>query len=221
MGKFIKDVVDLVEFLAGKNIATKQPPEKIDLVLYEISCSLFNGYIDHYAKTQKIARELEPFLRVKDLTLIGGKVDLPEDFQLLRYYEIDGADQCDFVLDPFWSKRKRSRVRPPSLRRPIARVEEQGTEPQSFAFEVFVGTETPAPATTRIYYFKTVNKPKYGYDPVGTRYVYNESTTIDLEWGQLLFPEIKLKALNSLGINLREQEVTQYTEMMKREEGLK
>jgi hypothetical protein len=43
--------------------------------------------------------------------------------------------------------------------------------------------------------------------------VYNANTSTQLEWGQEWVTPILLKALSSIGINLRDAEVQQYAEM--------
>lgn len=214
---FIQDFHELVEFLAGKNIATKYAPEKVDMVLYEVSLSLFNSYYDHFAKTQKISRFLKPFLRKVTQDVTDGNAPIPGDFEHCRKLTLESGTRVELIEDPFWEKRAVRKLGGVSLTRPIARIEDLGGDEPETSFQVL-------PATINklvVYYFKKVNKPKYGYTQSGTRYVFDEDSSVDIEWSTLLFPELKAKTLSGLGINLREAEIIQYSEMLKREEGFK
>jgi len=122
MAKFIKDVHDLVNFLAGKSIATQQPPERIDAVLYEVVLDLFNTYYDHYVKTQKIDDYLLPFKRTAIITVIFHYGILPPDYQHARGLTTMGRRNIDIVPDKFWYGRFNSKVAPPSETNPIARI---------------------------------------------------------------------------------------------------
>lgn len=218
MAKFIKDINDLVEFLAGKNIATKYAPEKIDLKLYEVSLSLFNSYYDHYAKTQKVSRFLMPFLRKKEQDVTAGRCPVPGDFEFNRRLTLHDGTRVELIEDHFWDKRAERKLGGPSLIRPIARIEDLGGDDPELSFEILPETGIDKLV---IFYFKTPIRPKYAYTKPGTRYIYDDGNSIDVEWSHLLFPELMLKTLNGLGINLREQQVIQYTEQMKQQEGMK
>lgn len=226
MAKFVKDIVDLVEFLAGKNIATKYPPEKISLALYEVSLSLFVEYLDHYGKTQKINRFLMPFLKQEQLTLTSGKVDIPTDFEHVRYVDLP-ADQANstgdiyktgqevkVIEDGFWNGRVTRALNGPD-RTPIMRFEDDGTG------DINIQVLPVSIAKINLYYFKKVIRPVYAYTSSGTRYIYDDANSVDVEWSPQLFPQLRLKTLESLGINLREQQVIQYTELLKAQEGNK
>lgn len=218
MAKFVQDIHDLAEFLAGKNIATKYAPEKIDLKLYEVSLDLFTSYYDHYAKTQKISRFLMPFIRKVEQDVTGGRTPVPGDFEFNRRLTLhDDKTRVELIEDHFWDKRVNRKLGGPSLTRPIARIEDIGGDEPELSFEVVPSTIDKL----IIYYFKKVNKPKYAYTKSGTRYVYDDGASVDVEWSHLLFPELMTKTLNGLGINLREQQVIQYTEQMRQQQGMK
>ena len=68
--------------------------------------------------------------------------------------------------------------------------------------------------TGTLYYMKRPIKPVYGYDIVGGRQiVYNPSTSTQLQWRDTDVDTILLKALSSIGINLSDQEVSQFAEL--------
>ncbi|MGC3945360.1 MAG: hypothetical protein QM762_12740 [Chryseolinea sp.] len=215
MAKFIKDIHDLVNFLAGKNIANQQPPERIDRVLYEVSIDLFNGYYDHYVKTQKISDYLLPFKRTKTLTVTNGVGDLPADYQHARALRTEGGKQIDLVEDKFWSGRLNSKVAPPAVS-PIARIEVPESDATKRILQV-----VPHQAKVVLEYFKAPAKPVYVYTKEGTRYVYDDTTSVDIEWSPLLFNDIKKRVCSGLGINLRDRDLTLYSENLKNNDQLK
>jgi len=204
MAKFIKDIHDLVDFLAGKNLANKQPPEKIDQVLYEVVIDLFNENYKVYVKTQEISDFLLAFKRIKRVTATGNVATLPGDYQHMRAIRTVAGGKVDLVEDKFWDGRKNSRVAPPSQTNPIARIEVPEADPAGRMIEMYPGQDLV------LEYFKTPVKPVYAYDIQGTRYVYNDAASVDVDFGPLLFPEIKTRVLSQLGVNLRDRDLTQY-----------
>jgi hypothetical protein len=67
--------------------------------------------------------------------------------------------------------------------------------------------------TGTIYYMKRPIKPVYGYTVVGRQIVYNPETSTQLQWRDTDIDTILLKALSSIGINLSDQEVSQFAEL--------
>jgi hypothetical protein len=207
MATFIKDVHDLCNFLAGKNIATKQPPENIDLVVYEVITELFNTYYDNYPKNQKIEDYLNPFKRKKAITITLNKGNLPEDYLHCRAIRTLADVKVDLVPDKFWNDRKNSKVNPPSATNVIARIEiQEGADPPTPVLEVYPSQNVV------MEYFKAPTRPVYVYTKVGNRYVYDEDNTVDIEFSPALFNDIKKRVLAAMGVNLRDRELTVYSE---------
>lgn len=219
MAKFIEDIHKLYNLLAGKNIATKQPPERIDQVLYEVTIGIFNDHYNHYVKTQKISDYMLPFKRVKTLTLTAGKATITAELNYAhsRGVKLPDGTKVDVVEDKFWAGRVKSKVDPPSASRPICRIENTEADATIKQIELVPSTIT----SIQLYYFKIPAKAKYAYTPSGNRYIYDENNSIDSEFSPLLFPQIAMKVLSRFGINLREQQVIQYAEAMKQQENVK
>ncbi len=219
MAKFIEDIHLLYSFLAGKNIATHQPPERIDQVLYEVTIGIFNDHYNHYVKTQKISDYMLPFKRVKTLTVTSGKAVLVADLNYAhaRGVKLPDGTKVDIVEDKFWAGRVKSKLDPPTAARPICRIENQEADPTIRELELVPSTV----AQVKLFYFKVPTKAKYAYTKEGNRYIYNEAGSVDSEFNQMLFPQIAMKLLSRFGINLREQQVIQYAEAMKQQENVK
>lgn len=215
MALFIKKIHDVLADLEGKNIASSHPPEQVDRVLYMIIVDLFNKYYDNYVKTRKISNYLLPFKRQATVTLINGIGDLPPDFAQHRAVYF-GNVQVDIVEDKFWNGRLNSKLSPPSLTTPIGRIEniEAGNARK---------LEIPVTgiSTVKLQYFKTPIEPKYAYTIVGTRYVYDEANSVDVEFPIGMYPDIVVRLLNAFGITLREGQLIQITEVLKTQEQIK
>lgn len=69
-----------------------------------------------------------------------------------------------------------------------------------------------------VHYMRRPKKPVYGYSVIGGRsIVYDPSQSVQLEWKDSDINFILLKALSSIGINLSDQEVSQFAEMKSQE----
>jgi hypothetical protein len=118
----------------------------------------------------------------------------------------------DLVEDKFWDGRKNSKVAPPSTTNPIARIEVPEADPAARTIEMHPGQDLI------LEYFKAPVKPHYAYTLQGSRYIYDDAASVDVEFSQLLFPDIKTRVLSELGINIRDRELTMYAEQAKRNE---
>jgi hypothetical protein len=115
------------------------------------------------------------------------------------YYSIKMSNE-DEIADKL-----NSQINPPVETAPVGeqiKVGQIQLYPQVDTYEGFVQ------------YMRRPNKPIYGYDVVGGRtIVYNPSQSIQLEWRDSDINTILLKALSSIGINLSDQEVSQFAEI--------
>lgn len=217
MALFIEQIHNVFADLAGKNIATKHPPERVDRVLYLIIVDLFNKYLDHYVKTKKISDYLLSFKRVKTLALVNGSITLPEDFAHHRALRTSAGIRIDLVEDLFWNNRLNRKLGPPSATRPIARIENNDVAEPVKKLEVLPVTITDVV----LQYFKYPTAPEFAYDVVGSRYVYDEASSTDVEFPIGLYPDIINRLMSHFGIVLREGQVLQIAEQLKTQEQAK
>lgn len=102
-----------------------------------------------------------------------------------------------------------SQINPPSATMPVAIMS------QRKSFQLFPSNTI---YTGFINYMRRPVKPVYGYSVVGGRsIVYDPSQSVQLEWKDTDINFILLKALSSVGINLSDQEVSQFAEMKSQE----
>lgn len=215
MSLLIERIHQVFNDLAGKNIATSYPPEKIDRVLNMVIVDTFNKWLDVYVKTTKISDYLTPFKREIVIPLTSGQGDLPGDYGHRRaLFLTDGKTKVDVVEDKFWAGRATSKLSPPSSTRPIAQIENVGGVPK---LRVLPNTVTGV----ALQYFKYPTPAKYGYTTNGDRYQYDESQSVDVEFPEGLFPDMVIALLGHFGIILRENQVIQFSEMLKAQGQLK
>jgi hypothetical protein len=215
---FIQKIHTLFALLEGKNLATTRPPEEIDAALEMVLQDLFNKYLDHYVKTKKIETYLLPFKKIGEITLNNsGSGDLPGDYALYeQVWLTDRTTKVTMIPNDFWHSRRNRKLGAPSATTPIAKLEVLGASVPSI-------TVYPVPADKKVSmdYFKKIATPRYGYTISGTRYVFDESTSVDVEFPQGLYPDIMNRLLQSFGITLREGQLFEMMERAKMTEQAK
>lgn len=65
--------------------------------------------------------------------------------------------------------------------------------------------------TVKIGYLKRPIRPVYAYTTVGDRYIYDDTNSVDFEWNETVHDIIMEKALANMGINMRSQEMIQFS----------
>jgi len=207
--KKIKLLYDVIFFILGKDVASKHPPEQVDLILYDVIVSLFNKHYEDYVMGEKIDRRLDPFKKSSTETLVSGKVALNSEFALIRppMYFTDGT-KVELVPDLFWHNRKSRVIGPASLTRPICRIEVLN---DVLSLEVY---PEPTDSKITVNYFKVPDKPKYAYTVSGTKYIYDDASSVDYEFPELMLPLLAAGVCRQLGFNIREEEIVQYMNQM-------
>jgi hypothetical protein len=204
-------------FLAGKVSATKFPPEEIDLVLNYVVIELYNQYYDHYVKTQKISDYMIPFKREKLITLDdNGLATLPGDYEHVRAVGTESGLPVEVLEDINWYQIINSAVGSPSGDNFICRI----VNPEAVTIVTKIEVK---PITDKILfsYFIGPVVASYAYTISGSRYVYDDANSVDIQFGRSLLPEIIKRVASGLGMNLRDQQLVQYFELQKSQDQIK
>lgn len=217
MAKFISEFYDLVSFIEGKPIASKRPPEQVDSALYFVIVDVFNHYIDHYVKTKKISHYLTPFKKIAPITFASGASTLPPDYELHREFYGPTGNRVPLVEDAFWDYESNRKVGPRNSNNPIARIE-NSTDPTPIRQIQIFPTSV---ASGSLLYFRTPTKPKWAYTAVGSKYVYDDASSIDMDFRIQLYPDLINRVLSIIGVNLREGQLVQMMQAFKMEEQIK
>lgn len=207
MAKFIQEFYSFLSFCEGKDITSKRPPEKIDEALYFVIVDEFDKWLDHYVKTKKISEILGNFKRRQDVALTSGVGTLPPDYILYRVlYKADGKTRIDVVEDLYWADRLNRSIGKVSESNPVARIDFSKGETPAKVLEVYPTTLT----TCELNYFKKPTKPKYAYTIEGTKYVYNDLDSEDIEFSLMNYPNLLYKVGQMVSINIRENQFYQF-----------
>jgi len=205
MAKLIKEIHDLIDYVGDKGHTAPQRRREIDQAVYEASMSLFNEYLDQYELTSTIHEYLAPFEVLTQFPSASDKVDpnsykKPDDY--VRYTMIQSEDgkKIDVVNNAMWANRKNDPNEGPEDDFPIARL-------GSTLIDIL-----PESVKPHLWYLKTPIKPEYKTDTEGN---YDDTNSTDVEWNPTLFHKLANRACSKLGINLREQQIVQYSEVMK------
>lgn len=201
MAKLIKQIHDLIDYVADKRHTAPQKRAEIDDAIYEASVSLFNEYLQQYELTSTIHEYLAPFERSTQFES-GGKLgpglfQKPDDY--VRYTMIRTLDgiKVQVINSAMWSTRSNDAVEVPDDNYPIARLGQTTIE------------ILPDTVDIEMHYLKVPTAPEYKTDSEGN---YDDTNSTDVEWNATLFHRLANQACGKLGINLREQQIIVYSE---------
>ena len=212
MAKFIQEFYNFLSFVEGSDITARRPPEKIDEALYFVIVEEFGKWLDHYVKTKKIDEMLGHFKRRADVAMTTGVGNLPPDYQLWRslravHPTVSGKTmKVEVIEDLYWNDRVDRAVGKVSLDRPIAQIEYSKGDTPARKLEVL----PVSIATIQLAYFKRPTKPKYAYTVEGTRYVYDDVNSIDIEFSLLNYPSLLYQVGQMVAVNINSGHLYQY-----------
>ena len=202
MAKFISDTLEFINFLTGKGQTGYHSPEEIINAVHESSLNIFNELVVEFERTKTIGDDLSPFMvGPSALTLNGsGQVNKPSDYKhWIALTEGTTDVDIDVVDHGMISNRRNDPLCPPA---------------SGYAICCFYKTVIQFYPTTisnvKITYFKTPVKPTWAYTIVNDRFVYDDTNSVDIEWKENIHPRLRAKALEYLGINLREADLVNF-----------
>lgn len=164
-----------------------------------------------YENTQKIKDDLRVF---KEITTIAvdqyGIMILPSNYvhkTAIQYLKVTNQKDCDapplvspkeveIIDDDKWSERIGSTIKKPTLNFPVCNFLKDSIrfEPKNLG-------------EVELSYLRTPIMPVWGYTFVDGVETYNATTSINIEWNEILFTDFAKLVLNYLSINLKDQEL--------------
>lgn len=214
----IKYIHDLVNFATGKGLTEYHASEDIDNEIYAVEMDIYRSYLDEYARTSKMSSFLSPFETFEELDVTDGVTTKPEDMQVETYAHAQDGSLIDIVDSAAWSNR---------LKDPVSTVEKQPIL-KIYGNRVDVRPQTITKIT--LGYLRLPKRPKYAYTVSGGRRQYIEYTeetkpdgwanpvSVDVEFGAILHDQIVNQVLEKMGINMKDNQIVQYAEMLQRGE---
>ncbi len=209
-----------LNFEINKVFSTYFTPPELDLVVDRAQMSLFNDYYEQFGTSQRLSDSLAPFKKSFFFTAISsptGLIDMPEDYEhLLSLYTVafDSARGVSsnrpvpILNEDEKPARDNSQIYPPSTWDPYAMIV------QNWDVQLFPAV----PQAGVVYYLSRPPAPFFAYNVVSGRViVYDPVNSIQLAWADKDQNSILIKALSTLGINVREQDIIQYAETKSQE----
>ena len=208
----LNDQLNFLNFYIAKERGAYYTIAELESVLDYGQMSLFDDLYQKYATSQRIKDALAPFKEVYNFTtLTSGYVIVPDDdyikfLDLQIYFNISDRRvyyPVKLINEDERADRLNSQIDPVTSTSPIG---------EQTAVKTFRLYPTHA-YNGNVTYLRRPVKPVFGYSVISSRViVYNAGTSTQLEWGQDWINTILIKALKSIGINIKEADVSGFAE---------
>lgn len=212
MARSIADIHTLIQFIERKERGVFTNPAQMDMLLNTGQLEVYEDYFKLYGVDQIIHDSINPFkVNYQFTSASDGTVTLPSDYLHLlpNVFTVTGStiNEVRFVNEDEWVFAIKSQLRPATLATPIAKDYGNGFNlfPQSLQIGFLTYMRLPA-------------VPFYSYTQVGRVITYDPITSVQIEFSDVYVNKIIAKALGYLGINMSEQEITQFGMMKDKEE---
>lgn len=208
MAKFIKSIHDRINFAIKKGLTGYISPSNIDAEVHAESLNLWKKYSALYEKDSDITAIMDVFRRPESVTLTAGVGTMSAAYQRpVGVFDSTGK-KIEVVDVAMWADRINHPLKTPSTDYPVAMFENRQ-----------INVRPTSLTSCIVRYLKYPTAPVYAFSVVGTRYVYNDAASTDIEWPEIVHDDIMLRVLSNLGINMREPVMMQYSQMEKAQEG--
>jgi hypothetical protein len=204
-----------LNFEVNKVFATYYSPQDFDLIVDRAQMSLFNDYYEAFGTSQRLNDALAPFKRTfmfTNVTSPAGLIMMPGDYQhLLSLYTIAQNSITGLPVNrpvPLLNEdenvaRDNSQIYPPTTYDPYAMIV------QDWNVQLYPNV----PQAGVVFYLSRPPAPHFVYTIVSGRVpLYDPVNSVQLAWADKDQNSILIKALSTLGINVREQDIIQYAE---------
>lgn len=208
----LNDQLNFLNFYIAKERGAYYTIAELESVLDYGQMSLFDDLYQKYATSQRIKDALAPFKEVYNFTtLTSGYVIVPDDdyikfLDLQIYFNISDRRvyyPVKLINEDERADRLNSQIDPVTSTSPIGEQTAVKTF-RLYPVHTYNGNVT---------YLKRPVRPVFGYSVISSRViVYNAGTSTQLEWGQDWINTILIKALKSIGINIKEADVSGFAE---------
>jgi hypothetical protein len=212
----LQDAYNFLNFFINKYTGNFYPPDELDLVVDRGQMALYTDYQPKYATSQRIKDAMAPFRRVWSFTpsdTVSGVIPVPSNLSYLNLLSITVSytisdrtiyAPVQMVNEDEIANRLNSQIDPVTVTSPIG----EQLSPGFFRLYPLSGY------TGNIVFLRRPIKPVFVYTTISERViVYDDAASTQLEWAETEMDSLLLKSLSTLGINLTDQEITQYAEV--------
>lgn len=206
MAVYIQDIVERIAFKLGKRDTGYFSPSEIIKEVNAESKNLFNHFIERFAKTRRISEHIQPFMVEAPVTITTGSGPLPADFKHANLV-LSGTTPVKILELAEWGPAIAHVNHPPSAEYPICKFD--GTTIQVRPTTI---------VTVDLHYFKTPVDAVYAWSVSGNRYLYDDGSSVDLEWREQVHDLIINRSLANLGVSIKDGDIISYSELERKEE---
>jgi hypothetical protein len=207
----LNDLYTFLNFLINKFLGGYYSPEQMDLLVDRAQMVVYETYYREYGKSQRLNDGMAPFKRTFAFTPStnpGGLVDPPDDYYNLLsviptvFDAIRQAPKdlpCPVVNEDEIPAMENSQIIPNDTNNPFCVVM------QNWTIQLY----PKIPQAGTVFYLCRPQTPKYVYSVVSGRVVvYDAAASSQLQWADKDVGAIIIVAMNFLGVNLREADIT-------------
>lgn len=224
----IKEAVDYLNFWIRKERGAFYTIEESVNIIDIAQNAYFNDIMPKYATSQIVKDTLQPFKETQQFdptTTTNGIITINS----LDYYDLldctiqytqNGRDtfySIKMTNEDELADKLNSQINPPIPTAPVGQMFTTRfpslLDPQYVQYQIQLYPRQDI-YNGFIYFMKRPRKPVYAYTVVGGRIIeYDAANSVQLEWRDNDITMILLKALSSIGINMSDQEVSQFAEL--------
>jgi len=195
--------LNLLNFYINKAQGAWYPPEELCAIADNGQLRYYKNCFIKHGTGQRLNDALAPFKKkVPFTTDANGLLSVPNDYMDLIDISPNNALTCPVLNDDELAMRKKSQVIPMSLNRPFAE------EVEDWDYQLYPQVVQSGILT----YFSRPPVPVFVYTIVSGRViVYNQGASTQLLWGDDEIDSVLLAALETIGINLGEADILQWS----------
>jgi hypothetical protein len=217
----LQEAYSVLNFWINKYLGSYFTPSELDTIVDRGQMALYTDLQPKYATSQRVKDALSPFRETWSFTpssTISGYLPVPTNLNFLNLLDvqievpISGRTlyvPVTMVNEDERALRLNSQIDPVTSSSPIGEI----TKPSSTA-SAMIKIWPLQGYTGVVTFLRRPVKPYFAYTTISERViVYDETSSVQLEWRETEIDAVLLKALASAGINLTDQEVSQFAEM--------
>jgi hypothetical protein len=189
------------------------PPEELDAIVHKGQLSFYEDCFDRYGVGQRLTDALAPFKKpsLPFTTSSTGLLTTPDDYlDLISIYTtVNGVRRpCPLVNEDEVTYRVNSQVIPNTINNPFAEIT------KDWDFQLYPQVQH----TGAISYFRRPVAPVFVYTLVSGRViVYDQGASTQLEWADTQIQSLLIWTLRSIGINVGEKDIQEFSDQVNKE----
>lgn len=207
---------EFLNFWIGKETGSYYTISELTEVVYRGMMSLYEDLQPKYATSQRIKDALAPFKKTYNFTptdTVSGYIVIPSDSNYLNLLDVQIQYQISnrtvyygvsMVNEDVRVSRLNSQISPVTITSPLGEMQ----TPR------YIRLYPVAGYTGSVTYLRKPVKPYFAYTVISGRViVYDDANSVQIEFAENWQNAVLIKALSSIGINLSDQQVSQYAEL--------